>query len=154
MQTSSAYIHRNKIYLYQKKILRIINKKSVDYPTSELFRQDNILNIYKMYKFKVLQNAHSYFYSSSYCSKPSYPYSTRHSSYNLTIPLFTSSAGQKSFSFQQAKLWNELPKDIRDIKNAIHFKSRLKSYLLSSWFSACLFWLRSDCYLPLGPARY
>ena len=73
-----------------------------------------------MYKFKVLRNAHSYFYSSSFCSKHSYPYSTRHYSYNLTILLFTSSAGQKSFSFEQAKLWIELLKEDRDIKNAIH----------------------------------
>ena len=53
--------HLKVFAICQKKIWRIINKKSVDYPTSELFRQDSILNIYKMYKFKVLQNAHCYF---------------------------------------------------------------------------------------------
>ena len=78
-------IHRNKIYLRQKKILRIINKKSVDYPTSELVRQDNILNIYKMYKFKVLQNAHSYFYSS-----PNPPIHTAVIFFYIVLPLHCS----------------------------------------------------------------
>ena len=122
--------HINKITLFQKTIVRIINNKKFDHPSNQLFKQCKILNIVNAYKLKVLLNAHDHFYSSS---RPIYPhsYSTRHSTYKLPIPLFTSSSGQRSPIFQQVKFWNGLPLYLRFIKNRLHFKSNVKDYLLS-----------------------
>jgi hypothetical protein len=45
------------------------------------------------------------------------------------------SAGDRSFSYQAAYLWNQLPSDIRDIHELTAFKSALKTLLFRKAFS-------------------
>ena len=55
--------------------------------------------------------------------------STRQSD-QLNLPLFTSVKGQKSFKYRIAKLWNELPPDIKLCGSISVFKFNLKKELL------------------------
>ena len=51
---------------------------------------------------------------------------------NLHMYRVNSTFGQRSFKFQGASLWNELPKSIKDIKSLRKFKEALKLQLLNS----------------------
>ena len=68
--------------------------------------------------------------------KPSHTRNTRSSSY--TMPLINGSAhsnatiGDRSISFASSSVWNCIPNDVRCAPSLSSFKSRLKTYLLSS----------------------
>jgi len=51
---------------------------------------------------------------------------------NLHMYSVNSTFGQRSFKFQGASLWNELPESIKDIKSLRKFKEALKLHLLNS----------------------
>ena len=55
-------------------------------------------------------------------------YSTRHSVSSLCIPSIKS-AGKASFAYSAIKLWNELPKEIKNINRENRFKAAVKSFL-------------------------
>ena len=50
----------------------------------------------------------------------------------LQIPLYTSAAGQRSFKFRGAKIWNSLDTDLKEHKSLKNFKLALKSRLFSN----------------------
>lgn len=116
-----------KIHIFQKKLLRIINKKPFDFPSADLFRKNRILNINQLYKQKILLQAHSSFHNTSHTR---HTYHTRHVSSNLSIPLFKTSAGQRSTTYQESALWNNLPNNLKSIQSKIMFKKELKHFLL------------------------
>ena len=88
----------NKLTNFQKKFIRIIFKKPIDYLSSEVFKCSKLLSIDQMNQLKILMSAHSLFYSSS--THSSHNYSTRSSMFNLPTPLFTSTAEQRCPSYQ------------------------------------------------------
>ena len=52
----------------------------------------------------------------------------------LQIPLYTSAAGQRSFKFRGAKIWNSLDTDLKEHKSLKNFKLALKSRLFSNLY--------------------
>ena len=118
-----------KIHKLQKKIMRIICKKPYDFESKQLFQKNRVLNIYNLYKFKTLKRAHKTFFETH--TNLNFAYRTRQSYFNLSVPLFKSSTGQKSSSYQESALWNKLPIEIRSIENKIKFHKTLKNYLLN-----------------------
>ena len=54
---------------------------------------------------------------------------------DLYIPRTFSSFGNRQFSVVAPKLWNKLPKDIKDITSVESFKKYLKTYLFNVAFS-------------------
>lgn len=121
----------NKLTIYQKKLIRIINRKPFDYHTANLFITDKILKIDKLHQHKILIKAHNTFYS---ISRPlsNHCYSTRHSQTNLPVPLFSSHAGQRTIRYRESFLWNNLTNELKNISNPNNFKTLLKDYLLLS----------------------
>ena len=125
-----AESHLDKILHFQKRILCMIYIKPFDFPSAKLFQENRILPAEKLFKVKVFTSAYSLFYSNK-CSLVTHDHFTRKSSSTLPIPLYTSSAGQNSRSYQQSNLWNQLPLELRNIESLIEFKRRLKDHLLS-----------------------
>ena len=76
--------HISNLTKFQKKIIRIVFKKPIDYPSSEVFKCSKLLSIEQMCQLKILMSAHSLFYSSS--THSSHNYSTRSSLFNLPTP--------------------------------------------------------------------
>lgn len=109
--------------------MRIIRKKPYDFESKQLFQKNRVLNIYNLYKFKTLKRAHKTFFETH--ANLNFAYRTRQSYFNLSVPLFKSSTGQKSSSYQESALWNKLPIEIRSIENKIKFHKTLKNYLLN-----------------------
>lgn len=118
----------NRLYLYQKKVVRILNKKPFDFSTSLLFTNNKLLNIHLIYRFKTLKKAHSFFYTSVNHQHSSVH--TRQTLHNLPLPPSTTAAGHRRPRYQEAALWNNLPIDLRLIRDPVAFGRRLKLYLV------------------------
>ena len=104
----AAKSYLNKVLLFEERILHISYKKPFDFPAAKLFQENTILTADKLFTVKVLTSAHSLFYSNKR-SLVTHDHFARKSLSNLPIPLYTSSAGQNSRSYQQNNLWNQLP---------------------------------------------
>ena len=110
-------VYLNKLFLMQKKIIRIINKKPFDYSTSELFQKSKILTISKIYKLRVLIHAHNTYHNIT--NTHNSMYNTRNSfCCNIPIPLFKTSSGQKTIEYQESALCNRLPLCLKQIEKS------------------------------------
>ena len=103
--------HLQPLFLIQKKIIRIINKKSYLHPTSELFYNSCILKLEDIHKFELAvfmfknhglpifhRNRHNYF--------------TRN--FDSPSPLFQRlSLTQQSIFYRGPIVWNDLPVVVR-----------------------------------------
>ena len=49
---------------------------------------------------------------------------------DLQIPKLRLELSKKSFSYVGAKVWNDIPNDIRNVESSHLFKQKMKSYLL------------------------
>ena len=126
---NASKIHLSKIIQFQKKIVRIINRKPFGFPTNDLFKTSDILTIDKLHKYKLLIQAHKLFYSK--CD-PALPfYNTRHQLLSLPVPNHLTLAGQRSSNFATPALWNRLPNSIRSIKCLGKYKVELRHHLQS-----------------------
>ncbi len=50
---------------------------------------------------------------------------------HISIPYYKNLLGQKSLNYRCSILYNKLPIDIRNLENAIQFKTKLKAYCLN-----------------------
>ena len=76
----------NKLFLFQKRAMRIINRKSYEYSTKILFKECKILTVFQLYKLKAILKAHSLFHSNT-SNLHSHLYPTQNTLINLPIPL-------------------------------------------------------------------
>ena len=126
---NAPQIHLKKLIQFQKTILRIINLKPFGFPTKKLFVNSDILTVDKLYKYKILIQAHQLFHSNSSLSMSHYD--TRHQLLSLPVPKYLTSAGQRSFNFTTPALWNKLPNASKQIKSLGKFKVGLRLYIHS-----------------------
>ena len=126
---NAANTHLKKLFIIQKRFLRIIYRKPPNEPTSHLFKKAKILPIHHLYTQRICLLAHAKFYSSQPPSNHQ-PYVTRHSLYSLPLPTLTTNCGQRQVTYQMALKWNSLPVNIRLINKVNEFKRALKLHLL------------------------
>ena len=120
--------HLNSLFILQKKVIRIINKKSYYHHTDELFKSSRILKLREMYTFNV--GVHMFRETKKPGLFPVSTYPTR--SINSLIPQFQRlSSTQRSIQYKGPKIWNEIPTNIRNSPNLNIFKNRFRNYLLS-----------------------
>ena len=131
---------REKLFLLQKRCLRIIHNKPFLFHTAPLFKDSSILKIEDIYKyeltiiiFKIVNN----FLPTLDISLLS-PYKSNVREFRLSTsiikPFFcTSSFGQKSPYYSGLKLYNNLPLSIRNITSLPLFKAKLKLYLIDKY---------------------
>jgi len=81
---NTSRVHLQRLIQFQKKIVRIINRKPCRFPTKDLFKTLDILTVDELYKYKILVQAHKLFYSLN--SSTSAHYSTRYQLLSLPVP--------------------------------------------------------------------
>lgn len=59
-------------------------------------------------------------------------HSTRNNE-NLDIPKFRTSTGQRTFKYRGTKIWNDLDKEIKSIRNFYSFKTKIKAELMKKY---------------------
>ena len=133
-------IHINRIFLLQKKAMRIVTHSSYLSHSGPLFSSSKVLNIMDLnklnialfmfcYKQNLLPNSlMNYFHLNTSVHN----YSTRISR-NIHIPQCNTSLFKNSIFFQGPVIWNSVPVDIQNSSSVSVFKRKYKMFLLSKY---------------------
>ena len=86
--------------------------------------------------FKIFKGFAPSYLSSLVTRKPESRYNLRNSRDKtlLSYPSFKSTLGDRAFMLAAPKLWNNLPRDIRESSSINSFKSKLKTFLFKKEF--------------------
>lgn len=125
-------VNIGRVFVAQKRIIRLIFGIKVPTSCKEFFIENKLLNLTCIYilkcsmyvfkykqKFKQLAHNHSY--------------ATRHGT-NLLYPRHTTTRYEKSPYYSCVRIFNHLPKVIRDETEANKFRKKLKEYLFANAF--------------------
>lgn len=118
----------NRIFLLQKRAMRIVFNRPFRESCRELFKSELILTFYDAYILEVL--CYVYKYKHEFSSISAHGYNTRNDFY-LLPPRHTTALFQKNLLFLGCKIYNKLPNRFKIICNSKLFKSSVKKYLYS-----------------------
>ena len=129
--------HLNKILKIQKKYCRLITFSDFRAHSEPLFKQLNILTVYKIYKYQLSLFMYN---QKSYCHPHTYSFITNSSIHNHYtrqsnqnhIGHCRTSKRQKTVLFQGPKLWNSLLNTIKSYPSINVLRRRIKVLLLSA----------------------
>ena len=134
---SSANSHIDSLFKTQKKIIRKIMKKRRTEPSTPLFKKLNLLKLTDVnnlnagiFVFKSLNNLIPS--PINFESRIIGPYNLR-TEQPLVIPFSRSNQYQRFIEIRGAKLWNDLPADIRSSRTIFTFKRKLKAHYLNTY---------------------
>lgn len=121
-----------RIFILQKRILRLIFNVGPGTSCKQLFRVNNILTfpcllIYKTASY-IFNNISDYRTNGDF-----HNYYTRFGPM-LSVPRHRTALFEKSPSYRGIKMFNALPSDIQNSQSLSNFKTKLKKYLISSCF--------------------
>ena len=120
--------HLNKLYLLQKRAIRIMNNASFHAHTDPLFFSNGILKIQDIHKLNI--GLYMYQHNSSTHFLRPHDYATR----GHDDPLSSYARlrlTQNSISVVGPNIWREIPEDIKNSPSRNSFKFRYKKFLLS-----------------------
>jgi exonuclease III len=130
--TSSS--HLNKLFLLQKKIIRIITGEGYLSHTDPLFRRTNILKLDDLHTFQLAVYGYKLNARGAF-TLPVHEYHTRNRDH--AVPRFQRlTISQRALSYAVPHVWNTLPTSIKDCSSVGVFKKLLKNHLLvtySAW---------------------
>lgn len=134
----SAKVHINRLQRLQNRAARFIGDGRAPIVLSDLCILD-VACLYrysccvKMFRSVKLQH-HEYFASSFEKLRPDHSYSTRHKISNrVNVPLCVKSRSQRSFYFNAARMWNDVPVNLGNIESLSVYKRTLKRYCLDTF---------------------
>ena len=125
----------NRLFVTQKKLLRIMLKQRRDAPSNPLFKQLKMLKLDDVIKvnlaifvFKTINNLVST--SIQFNARFVGPYNLRYVP-PLNVPFVRNRQAQMFIPVRGATLWNSLPENIRNSQSLFSFKKNIKQYYLS-----------------------
>ena len=131
----AAKCHLNRVFVLQKKIIRILGNFSYRQHSAPFFSENRLLTVrscsiymtlvfvFKFVYFQERQNWFRFYCNISYRTRSSH---TR----NLEIPFFRTNHSRQSILYIGPKNWNSLPTEIRSIEDFNNFKRNVKLFLL------------------------
>ena len=122
--------HLNRLFILQKRAIRIINSAPRLAHTNHLFYSSGILKIHDLYKLNVALIMYEHRHLGQY--ERSHSYDTRFRA-NLLPNRSRLTVSQNSISVVGPNLWNTIPTDIQNIPSRDSFKYFYKKYLLSAY---------------------
>ena len=116
----------NNLIITQKRTLKIIHNKKLQYPTEELYKIAKTLDPRQLF---YMTNA-----IKLYEIKKSYKNTTHNlrQTKQLTVPHMTKTIGQRSSFYLGPKIFNSLPSEIKESQSISVFKKNCKNYLLKN----------------------
>ena len=136
-QTCASYI--DPITKLQKKAIRIISNQSLLCQTTPIFKTLKLLKLPDIFKLRLLtfvfeslnKLAPHYFYNYFSLNSSIHSYETRHSTRGdiYVEKKNTLQFGLRSIRYMGAKLWNDLPLEVRNSTSKFLFKRKLILYL-------------------------
>ena len=134
---SAATSHLNGIHKIQKAAIRVVNGLPYDAHTANYFKQSEILPVFNLHKYQVLQllykalnqNLNVNLFSGLIRHSETHSHNTRHSNI-LTLPLYHRATTQRSLSYLGPKFWNEISKELKDSNSFFNFRVSLRKLLI------------------------
>ena len=134
---SAATSHLNGIHKIQKAAIRVVNGLPYVAHTANYFQQSEILSVFNLHKYQVLQllykalnqNLNVNLFSGLIRHSETHSHNTRHSN-NLTLPLYHRASTQRSLSYLGPKFWNEISKELKDSNSFLNFRVSLRKLLI------------------------
>ena len=128
----------NKIFMLQKKAIRIIHRASFRSHTEPLFKNSKILKITDLYEMKLLLFAHDYRNNLLPKSFLNFfpvrnPYVTTRQSNNIYIHKPRTNFSASSISHKTVSAWNNLPNNLKIINSRSIFKQSIRSKFIDSY---------------------
>ena len=124
--------HLNKLFLLQKRAIRIINNASFQAHTDPLFFSNSILKIHDIFKLNI--GLYMYLHNSSAHYLRPHGYATR--GHDDLLPFSARlTLTQNSISVVGPNIWNSIPEDIQNSPSYNCFKFRYKKFLISFYSS-------------------
>ena len=135
----------DKVFLLQKKIIRIICNSPFRSHTDALFFENKILKVKDLYFFQLGQFMYNYnnnmlpsvFQEMFFKDSSVHDYPTRHSD-DFLLPLLQTLSAQKTFIYEGPKFWNSLRGEIKNAPSINTFKKELKLFFLQSYTPHCI----------------
>ena len=131
----------DKLFVVQKKIVKIICGKSIYDSSTESFLKLSALKLNDVSKFFCLNHMFKVFrdsngtydyllqFMSSY--QPTHEYNTRDRP--LRLPTVSKERYRQSFIYQGTKLWNDIPNSMKELNSLYTFKRHCKSLLIDQY---------------------
>ena len=134
--TYSSYI--DKLYILQKRAIRLITSSDFSTKIIDKFNDLNILTIYNVYKhqlgtfmFKISKGLLPAKFCNLFQANSSiHSHCTRYSN-NFHLSSINTTFAKKSFVFTGTQFFNNLSPDIKNVHSAVAFNRKLKNYLIS-----------------------
>ena len=124
-------VHIEKLFLLQKKIIRVVTNKPYLAHTTPLFHKTKILKIRDLHTYLTAIHAFKLKQTSGF-TYPSHSYGTRHR--HDPVPQFQRlSQTQRSLSYVAPVVWNSLPQNIKQLERIGTFKTELKKHLINNY---------------------
>lgn len=120
--------HLDKVHVVQKWILKIIFNKNMRYPSDALYEISQIYDTRQLFAYKILMNIHK---GKIPLEPINHIYGTRNKDFKAAVNKCDKSIGQHSCQYISAKLYNYLPKDLKNSVNFHQYKKSIKKWLLS-----------------------
>ena len=125
----AADVHLNKLFLIQKRIIRIVTNSEYLAHTDHLFEQTKILKVHDIYRY--LCAIHGYKHSNEFRFL-GHNYDTRNR--DAVVPKFQRLvACEKSLLYVVPKIFSELPSSVCQSRSLARFKSSTKQYILNNY---------------------
>lgn len=124
---NSAATHLRKIEMVNKKIIKIINGRTMPPhgTRGNIYQNTCMLPVDKLYKYMmIIEN----YYNLQYLKEPEHMYNLRHT--RLNIPMTFNRYGEKQNKVEIPRILNSIPHDMKEIKKIGKVKQVIKRWLL------------------------
>lgn len=122
-----------RIFVGQKRILRLIFNLERLETCKEIFRKNNILTVPCVYIYKCLLFVRENFHCFEKTSH-GHAYATRHGALSLAYPKHKTTLFERSPRYMCVKIFNSLPQGLKLMHNKNNFKINVKKYLINKAF--------------------
>ena len=131
--------HLQKLYILQKKSIRLITKSHMQSASKPLLKKNHILPLHELITFNTLIFMYSVkngIFPLEYCSMFTlnsniYPYATRQKDH-FHVPKVRLSSSLNSLAFIGIKKWNQLPTSFKHCSTLSCFKTLSRNYLIEN----------------------
>ena len=134
-----ASSYNNGLFIYQKRAIKLVDKKPIMTSSSPIFYKLNLLKLQDIYQLKVgilmlKINNNSWFGNLNYRKLSSlHQHNTRQStSGNFYIPSISTNLGKYCSSFMGPVIWSNIPKEIKSLSVQL-FKKQFSKYLINKY---------------------
>ena len=142
--SSEIYLNKakkciNPLIVTQNKLLRILQFKNIRTPLKDLYREFNTLQLKNLHHYNKCCIVHKFIHTPDllpeainelFCQNEQiHNYNRRQRKDLHPVKIKTKLYGEKTVSFQNTTLWNNLPNHMKEISSLRAFKPKLQQYL-------------------------